>query len=529
MSNETKETPSSFRVDSAILIILVAFVAYLPVLRGGFVFDDSILITANRMVKASDGLRRFWFTTEALDYYPLTSSSWWLEWHLWGNNPMGYHVVNVLLHAANAVLVWIVLRRLRVPGAWVAGLVFAVHPVNAATGAWISEQKNTLSMLFYAVAILFYLQFYEESRWRWYGLSLAAFLLALLSKAAVVMLPVVLVGCVWWLHRTVRVKDILYSVPFFALSLVMGLVGIWFQYHRAMPMHGNPLRSDSFLARLAAAGWVPWFYLYKALLPANLMVFYPKWEINASHWISYVPGVILIGSLTLFWWKRNTWGRPLLFGLGYFLATLFPVMGFFDQGFFRYSLVADHWQYYAIVAPIALVIAAGELVCRPLGERGRYWGAVAVMALLIVLGVGTWRRSYVYADAETLWRDNVIKEPNTWMAHLNLGRALAQKGEFDEAIGQYEWVLRIKPDSDEAHNNLGNALGLKGEFDEAIGQYEQALRIKPDLAVTHFNLGGALWRVGRVRDAIAQYEETLRLDPGFIEAKENLARLRAAR
>src|ERR1017187_4158122 len=205
------------------LIVLIMLAAYLPALRGGFVWDDYVLITENRMVTASDGLQRLWFTTEAPDYYPLTSSLWWLEWRWWGNRAAGYHVVNVLLHAVNAVLVWLVLRRLKIPGAWLAGLVFALHPVNVATAAWISEQKNTLSMLFFLMAILLYLKSDEEGGWRWYGMSLAAFLLALLSKAAVAMLPVVLLGCIWWRRGKIRWAEVARCLPFFALSLVLGL------------------------------------------------------------------------------------------------------------------------------------------------------------------------------------------------------------------------------------------------------------------------------------------------------------------
>ena len=218
----------------ALVLAVVTFVAYQPAWHAGFIWDDDRLITDNRMVQARDGLYRIWFTTEAADYYPLTSSFWWLQWRLWGKNAGGYHAVNVLLHAANVVLIWMLLRRLRVPGAWLAALVFAIHPVNVATVAWISEQKNTLSMLFFALSILWYVRFDEESKGHWYGLSLAAFLLALLSKSAVVMLPVVLLGCVWWLRGRVRRQDLLRSVPFFVLSLVMGLVTIWFQYNRVL-------------------------------------------------------------------------------------------------------------------------------------------------------------------------------------------------------------------------------------------------------------------------------------------------------
>ena len=246
-----------------------------------------------------------------------------------------------------------------------------------ATVAWISEQKNTLSMLFSAVAFLLYLRFYEDGRWRWYGFSLAAFLLALFSKTAVVMLPVVLLGCVWWVRGRLRWKDLVCSAPFFVFSLALGLVTIWFQHHRAL--QGHLVRSDGFLARLAAAGWVPWFYLYKTLLPVHLTLMYPKWSIDASRWVSYLPGALLFLCFLVFWRERRTWGRPLLFGLGYFVATLVPVLGFFDQGFYSYSLVADHWQYYSIVGVIALAVAAGEEACRKMaasiviGERSPPW------------------------------------------------------------------------------------------------------------------------------------------------------------
>jgi protein O-mannosyl-transferase len=527
-------------------ILLLTMLVYLPAMRGGFVFDDNVLITENRLVISRDGLHRFWFTTDAPDYYPLTWSLWWTEWRLWGANPLGYHVLNVLLHATNAILVWLILRELKVPGAWLAGLVFAVHPVNVATAAWISEQKNTLSMLFCAVTILLYLRFYDDKQWRWYVLSLGAFLLALLSKSAVVMLPFVLLGCVWWLRGQIRPKDILCSIPFFVASLTMGLVTVWFQHYRALG--GEAVRPVGFIARLATAGWVPWFYLWKALLPINLTVIYPVWNIDPAQWTAWVPGIFLIGCFVLLWSKRTTWGRPLLFGLGYFVVTLFPVLGFFEQGLYRSTLVADHWQYYSIVGIIALVVAAGE---RILGHT-----VVGAVAVLMVLGVATWKRSSIYASTETLWRDNVTKYPNASMAHYNLGVNLDEAGRFQEAADQYEQVLRIEPDAIDAHSNLGVdlwragripeaiehykaalqikpdfaeahynwalALAQGGHLQEAVEHYQRALQIKPDNAQIHYNLGNTLAEMRRLDDAVGHYEQALRLKPDYAEAQFNL-------
>jgi tetratricopeptide (TPR) repeat protein len=504
----------------ALALMLITVAAYAPVWHAGFIWDDKELLIDNRMVKASDGLYRFWFTTEAPDYYPLTWSLCWLEWRAWGASAAGYHAVNLLLHSLNVVLLWLVLRRLQIPGAWLAALVFAIHPVNVATVGWVSEQKTTLSMLLYAATILLYLRFDDEQRWRWYGLSLAAFLLALLSKSAVVMLPFVLLGCVWWRRGSLGTKDLMRSLPFLACSLILGRVTVWFQYHQAMG--GHTIRADDFLSRLVAAGCVPWFYLGKALLPINLTVVYPQWHMDASRWISYIPGMALVGCFALFWWKRKAWGRPWLFGLGYFVVTLFPVLGFLDQNFYRYSLVADHWQYYSIVGVIALAIGAAVTLCRRMGRWGRDVGALASVALLVTLGVATWSRARVYADSQTLWQDNVAKNPGASVARCSLGVVLSQSGRLQEAIIQLEQALRIQPDYADAHNDLGMALAQTGKIEEAIGHYEQALRIEPDNAKAHYNLGLALQQKGRVREAIGHYEQALQIDQQFAEVYNNL-------
>ena len=547
-------------------MVAITLAVYSPALRGGFIWDDDVLITENRMVTASDGLHRIWFTTEAPDYFPLTSSLWWLEWRLWGNSATGYHAVNVLFHAVNAVLVWMILLRLKIPGAWLAGLVFAIHPVNVATVAWISEQKNTLSMFFYAAALLMYLRFDEGTQpfaakgWGWYGFSFAAFLLALLSKSAVVMLPVVLLGCLWWLHGRVQRKDLLRIGPFIALSLMLGLVTMWFHHNRALLLGELTVRTGNIFSRVAAAGCALWFYLYKALLPWNLCAIYPKWNVDVSHWVSFVPGLILAGGFALCWWKRKSWGRPLLFGLGYFAGMLFPVLGFFQISFHEYSLVADHWQYHPIIGVIALVVAAGVAISLRMGEWGRSDGMLASVALLTVLGAATWTRARVYAGSETLWRDTVVKNPNVWVAHFNLGNAYLQASKFQDAMGEYQQAVQLKPDLAEGHNNLaftllqvgdvndaikhlervvqihpdsaeghydlGNAYLQAGGVQEAIGQYEQAVRLKPDYTYAHVNLGFALAQRGRFGEAVQHWETALRLDPGNQDAQRGLDRVR---
>jgi tetratricopeptide (TPR) repeat protein len=501
------------------LIVLLTGAVYLPALRGGFIWDDRLLITENQMIRAGDGLYRLWLTTEPADYWPLTSTLWWLEWRLWGDNVTGYHAVNVALHAANAVLIWFVLRRLNIPGAWLAAILFAIHPVNVATAAWISEQKNTLSMLFCLLAVLSYLQFDEQGRWRWYGLSLAAFLLALLSKTAVVMLPVAILGCVWWRHDRVRRRDAFCSAPFFALSLVLGLVTIWFQHRNVVA--GDVVRPDGWLARLVTAGWVPWFYLGKAVLPLDLIAIYPKWRVDSSLWVSYLPGLVWIGWLGLGWIWRKSWGRPLSFGLGYFVVMLAPVMGFVDQGFHRYSWVADPWQYHAIIGVIALAVAAGRRIFCP--EVGR---AVAA-AVVVAFSLATWERCLIYADDGALWRDTVARNPGAWLAHNNLGVAAAREGRIEDALAHLEEAVRLEPNYAPLRCNWGNALLRAGNFPAAIEQYKHALRIKPGLVEAHYNLAIALERAGRVVESIEQYEQTLRLRPDYPGVRNKLARLRA--
>ncbi|MGI8966742.1 MAG: hypothetical protein ACR2H1_11740, partial [Limisphaerales bacterium] len=342
-----------------ILILALTLLAYSPMFQAGFIWDDDDMLTENPLIK--NGLGDIWFSTKFYDYFPLTLTSFWLEWRLWRMNPTGYHATNILLHGFTSIFFWRVLKYLKIPGAWFAGLVFALHPVNVESVAWITERKNTLAMFFYALSLLLYLKFENAKHGirnnKFYILSIITFLLALLSKTSVVMFPFVLLGCLWWRNGRIGRRDFLRVLPFFALSFVLALVTIWFQYNRAIST--DIVHAASFAARLAGAGWATWFYLFKALVPIHLAFVYPRWEINGGALLSYLPALALLGWLFFLWAFRKSWGKPFLFGVGYFILTLFPVLGFFNIYFQKYSLVADHWQYTSIIGIIALVIGLG--------------------------------------------------------------------------------------------------------------------------------------------------------------------------
>ena len=507
------------------VLVGITFLAYLPVWRAGFIWDDDTFLTNNRLIKESGGLFRFWFTTAAPDYFPLTSTSLWLEWRLWGMNPLGYHLVNVLLHAMSAVLWWRVLARLKLPGAWLAAAIFAVHPVNVESVAWITERKNTLAMFFYALTLLWFVKSEETNRRNWYWASVGFFLLALLSKTSVTPLPVVLLGLAWWRRGKVTRQDCFRSAPFFVLSVVLGLVTMWFQAHRAIG--GEIIRHDALVARLAAAGSAVWFYLYKALVPLNLSFAYPRWQIDATNVLAYVPLVLLLAALGVCWWQRGRWGQGLFFGLGYFVLLLLPVLGFIEIYFMRYSLVADHWQYFSIIAVAAAVavgLEKGFGLNRYIGEIERvkkFWGVFSA-GILLGLGVLTWRQCANYVNEGTLWRATLAQNPRSYLALNNLGSLLVEQGKAADAVPLLQRALEVEPGFAEAHHNFGNAFLKLGQLEEAFRSYQKAVEIEPSNALAQNNLGSLLLKKDKPTEAIPHFQAALKARPDFAEAYYNL-------
>ena len=512
-------------IYGCLLISLLTFIIYIPAIKGGFIWDDDAFLTQNPLIRASDGLYRFWFSTDPPDYFPLTSTTLWLEWRMWGENATGYHMVNVLFHILNALLIWAVLKKLKIPGSWLAALIFAVHPVNVESVAWITERKNLLPMGFFLASILAYLEFDENSRRRFYILSLIAFFVALLSKTSIIMLPLVLLGLIWWQRGKINVKDLMRSVPFFILSALMGGITVWFQYHNAIG--STIVRDDGFLSRLAVAGSAVWFYLYKALVPINLSFVYPRWDIAQLSLIRFLPLLCLTGLISAFFYYRHTWGKPFLIGLGFFIVMLFPVLGFFNIYFMKYSLVADHWQYTAIIGVIALAVALISQKCKNWRINYRRTAITAAIAVVCVLSILSWNRAGTLAQSETLWKDTIRKNPGCWMAYDILGSDLAQKGQWQAAMEHFRKALELRPDYPKAHSNLANVLYDRGQVTEAFSHFEEALRINPDAAEVHYNYGTALAEQGGLEQAIQHYDKAIHLRPDFMQVHYNLGSLYA--
>lgn len=509
------------RIIGIAIIVFVTALIYLPALTGDWIWDDGGFVSENPIIKASNGLKRFWASTEPPDYFPLTSTTLWAEWRLWGMKTTGYHVTNLLLHIISALLIWLILLRLKVPLAWLCAFIFAVHPVNLEAVAWITQRKTVLPMVFYLLSILLYLKYEKNRRPLIYALSLIAFILALLSKTSVIMLPFVLLLCAWWQRGKVEREDIRSSVPFFVSAFVMGLVTIWFQYNRSIG--DDIVRTDGFLSRFAGSAWTVWFYLYKALFPVNLSFVYPRWSIDPAFIGSYLPGVLLAAVLFVCWRYRNSWGRSSFFALAYFVVTLFPFMGFLNIYYMRYSLVADHYEYQSIIAIIALAVGLCHYWINRSKTDLRRWAIAAAAVIICLLCIQTWRQSHIYRNVEILFNDTLAKNPSSWMAHYNQGHYFQEQGRDAEAMRYYAKAFLLDPENPDPLNNAGNILLKQGKTDKAVGYFSMAVRVRPDFGEGYYNMGVALQQAGKTQEAIDQYYKSIKAKPGNEKAHNNLA------
>jgi tetratricopeptide (TPR) repeat protein len=515
----------------ALLLVLATVAVYWPALRGGFVWDDDTHITDNQTLRSLKGLWDIWFQPGATcQYYPLSFTGFWIGYQLWGLNPLGYHLLTVLMHGVVAVLLWQVLKRLEVRAAWLAGAIFALHPVNVMSVAWMTELKNTLSGTLMLGAAWAYLRFaglgvYEKKAapagtdWRYGLLSLALFQLAMFAKTAVSFLPATLLLLVWWKRGRITGRRTWPLLAMLGIATGMGLLTLHIEH-----LHGatGDEFQMGFLDRVLVSGRSFWFYLGKLFFPYPLTFIYERWKVDPAVWWQYVFPVATLGLLGGLWWLRGRIGKgPLVALLHFYIATSLLVL---IQVLYmmRYSFVTDHWQYFGCMSVFALVAAGIAGVLGRLGMWARPSGTMLVTGSLLALATLSWRQCEMYVNEETLLKTTLRRNPDCPMAYYNLGLVYFQQGRLDEAIVQYQKVLQINPVETDALNNLGSAFLQQGRPDEAAAYYQKALALQPDSAATLYNLGNALFRQGRTGEAMAQYQQALAIDPSSAEARYNL-------
>lgn len=528
------------------IIILITTISYIPAMNGGYIWDDDDYLTENTTLRSMEGLRQIWFKIGAVpQYYPLVHTMFWIEYHLWGLAPLGYHIVNVLLHTLNALLLWWILRYLSIPGDWFVALIFAIHPVHVESVAWITERKNVLSGLFYLSSVLLYLKFLTENArssndsriaklkakkrnrkrshnrgLKLYILSFILFICALLSKTVSVTMPAAILLVIWWKRKKIEKIDAIRLLPFFLIGGALSIITIWMEKN-IVGAEGQEWALN-FFERSLIAGRVVWFYIIKLVLPYDLTFNYPRWEIDDSLFWQYLyPLSAVVGILVLWRFSKKIGKGPLVATL-YFIMTLIPALGFFDVFPMRYSYVADHFQYHASIGIIILLASGMTSIMKKRTRIYQIAGIVFFTGTVTAFAAITWQQGHVYKNLETLWRDTLSKNPKSWMAHTHLGTILYERGEYEKAIEHHKMCITINPRYDGAYNSLGRVYHKLGMTDEAIQEYKNALRTNPRYYRAHNNIGVIYEEKGLYKRAVAEYKKAILIKPNYDIAHCNL-------
>jgi tetratricopeptide (TPR) repeat protein len=503
-----------FWLPRAALIAGLTFLIFWPALEGGWVWDDTWYIPENPLMQNVAGLWKFWFRPGTwVEYYPIQETVQWMQWHFWGANTLGYHLTNVVLHIVSALLVWRLLAQFGLRFAWVGGLLFAVHPAQVESVAWISELKNTLSLPFYLLAMCAWIDYEENGSKKDYQSALGLFFIGMLCKISLAPFPVLILLYAWWKRGRIGWGDLRNSAFFFAIALVLGMVSI--EAGRAYLALGNdPPASISLggpLSRVAGAGLILAAYFSRALLPIQALLTYPQW-VDSHLLMCCLAWLGVAGLLFWFWKKRQGWGRHAILGLGFFLINLGPFLGFNAVSYMNFTWVMDHFLYVPLIGLIGLVVAAmGDLAAKRPGWMN---GMTAILAVTVALL--TWEsRTFAgwFASEEAFWTAILERNPNAWIAHHDLGGSYLDQGQNEKALNQFQQVVRLNPQYSNGYYNKGIALDRLGKTAEAEEQYRQALAVDPHNAKAFINLGGVLIRTGLFAEAIDSYRHAVELRP----------------
>jgi tetratricopeptide (TPR) repeat protein len=511
----------------AALIMAAGFFVYDPALHGEFLWDDPQYVTANPLLRDSAGLWKAWFVPgSVMEYYPLQETVLWLQWHFWGPEPFPYHLTNVLLQIASALLLWRLFAQLGLRHGWLGGMVFLVHPANVESVAWISELKNTLSLPPFLVAMTALVRFDETRRGRDYALSLAAFTLAMLVKITMAPFPFVILLYAWWKRGRIDTRDLRVAAPFLAVAVTLAALTVHaytsFGYlspdHPTVPPIGGPL------ARLALAGFTTSFYFLHLFWPWPLLPMYPAWTVNPPPWFAVLPWIAWLALLAWLWNRRASFGRHVLLGLGFFLLMIAPFSGIATQSYMYFTWVMDHFLYIAMIGPIGLLVAGIDQFLQRASAVRRVAVGAAAAIVLVALGVESHDYAAQWRSGDLLWSRTIDGQGAAWLAHYNLGNADWHSGDIDDAIAQYRESIRLHPGFDWSHNNLGSCLVQTPDgLPDAEIEYRAAIRLRPNFAEAHNNLANVLSHTGHLDEALAEYRSALAAQPGLVTARYNMA------
>jgi len=508
------------------VILLAGLWIYSPAYHGDWLWDDDQLLTANPTVQSGSfqGLAKLWFNPDGADYFPLSYTALWAQWPFFGPNSTGYHVTTILLHITAALLLWALLAKMRIPGAWLSGVLFAIHPICVESVAWVSETKNTLSLPLFLLSCFFWVSQDDETesakKLRLYVWSVIFFLLAMFAKTSVVALPVITLLYAWWKRGRISRQDLLLALPMFAISIVLGIVTIYYQHGRAIGQ--ETILVGGAASRIATAGMAILFYLWKSVWPFDLLPIYPRWEVDPPKAWQFLPWPMILAAAWWIWTNRAGWGRHAAFALGFFLLTIAPVLGFITISYMRITWVADHFLYLPMIGVIAL-LSAGIMTWFKTTTTAEQRAAMVTGAVMIaVLSYASFRYAHAWANEDALWTHTLKTNHDAWQAHNRLGAKKFARGDVEGAHYHFQNSTRLRPDLGETHNNLGTTLSAKGQLNEAIKEFTEAARVTPHVPAIRVNLANSLAAASRFGEASDQYKILLQAEPNNPALLNNL-------
>lgn len=525
LRNDTINTKWIYLI-SAVIFIIVVFFIYWPSMNGSFIWDDDAYITANPLITAKDGFSRIWYSFDhPSQYFPMVYTVFKVEYNLWGFKSIGFHLVNVIIHIINTFLVWYVLSKLKIPGSWLAAIIFAIHPINVESVAWITELKNTMMMFFYLLSFMTWFKVIDGEKnglkmWGFYLLSFFLFICSLFSKTTACTLPVIMGIVLWTKNIPVFRKQWLTIIPYIIFGIMMGAVTIWWEQVRGASANVLTL---NYVERFLVAGKALCFYIEKMFVPFNFMFSYPLWKISWLKPLHYVWIILFSGFLFSIWFLRNKIGKGPCAALLFYAVTLLPVLGFISIYTFYYSYVADHYVYVACIGPFALF---SSLVVKKWHQSNLQIKRIItffVICIIILLSIQTWRQSHIYKNYDTLWADTLKKNPRSLLANANMGTLYQERGDIEQALKYYFKALEIYPDDYVMYYNVGSIFKVQGKLDEAVKCFERAIQILPTYATAHNNLANTLKLQGKTDEAIEHYKISIALQPKESKTYYNLA------